>query len=352
MRSRTVAIDKLTSSDIAAWSECAARSLEPNPFFEPAGLLPAVEYLGEADEPVLVLVERNGTVECCLPLGKVGIDEEARAEGASRSSLTTMIAPAALALGTPLVTEQGGGEAMACAVGELVREALRRGAELVDMEWVGCAGPVARLLHDAAAEHGVPLVAFDSWERAFLRQRAGEEAYWLANIGKHRRRTLRQQRNHLDLAAGGRSDVRVRTDRDAVADFLALEAAGWKGHEPGGLAFQRSEAGESFFAAVCAHYLDEGRMWFTSLEGDGQTIAMLCCVRAGPGTFAYRTAYDEGWARFGPGVQIFLAAMEHFDADTDAAWLDGCAARDNEHLLGLLPDRKLLATCMLRPHEL
>ncbi len=203
VRSRTVAIDELTSSDIAAWSDCAARSLEPNPFFEPAWLLPALEHLGAADAPVLVLVERNGSVECCLPLGEVGIDEEACGDGPRRSSLTTMVAPDALALGTPLVTEQGGGEAAACAVAELVHEALRRGAELVDMEWVGCAGPVARLLHDAAAEQGVALVEFDSWERAFLRRRAGEEAYWLANIGKHRRRTIRQHRNHLDLAPAG-----------------------------------------------------------------------------------------------------------------------------------------------------
>ncbi len=61
--------------------------------------------------------------------------------------------------------------------------------------------------------------------------------------------------------------MRVRTDRDAVADFLALEASGWKGNEPRGLAFQRSEAGASFFAAVCAHYLDEGRMWFSCPGG-------------------------------------------------------------------------------------
>jgi Acetyltransferase (GNAT) domain len=99
---------------------------------------------------------------------------------------------------------------------------------------------------------------------------------------------------------------------------------------------------------VSRRYIDEGRMWFISLEGDGTPIAMICCLRAGEGVFAFRTAYDEHFAKFGPGVQVFVDAMEDFARKTDACWLDTCSAPGNQHLLGLFPDRHAMATLMFR----
>ena len=89
-------------------------------------------------------------------------------------------------------------------------------------------------------------------------------------------------------------------------------------------------------------------MSFVSLEAGNTPLAMICCVRAGEGLFAYRTAYNEDLARFGPGVAVFLAAMEHFDRETDALWFDSCTVPDNQHLLGLFPDRRPMATVMFR----
>jgi hypothetical protein len=140
----------------------------------------------------------------------------------------------------------------------------------------------------------------------------------------------------------------VRTDGGAVDAFLRLEASGWKGNQPDGLALWREATKTKFFEVVCGRYIDDGRMWFLSLEGEDGPIAMICCLRAGAGVFAYRTAYDEDLAKYGPGVQVFLAAMEHFDSETDARWFDTCAARDNQHLLGLFPDRRMMATVMFR----
>jgi hypothetical protein len=129
---------------------------------------------------------------------------------------------------------------------------------------------------------------------------------------------------------------------------MQLEASGWKGHESEGLALGREVRASSFFETVCDRYIKEGRMYFLSLEGNEVPIAMICCVRAGEGLFAYRTAYDEKLAKYGPGVEVFLAAMEHFDRETDASWFDTCAVRDNQHLLGLFPDRRTMATVMFR----
>jgi CelD/BcsL family acetyltransferase involved in cellulose biosynthesis len=349
MLARVVAPNELTSSDLARWSECAACSLEPNPFFEPGWLLPALEYLNESPTTMLVLAEHKGAVQACVPIVEITADQSRTGGQGRHSALETRVAPTAVTLGTPLVTAEGGCEALACVMTEIGREAERRGASLVIMEWVGYGGPTARLLRELAVETKHLLVEFDVWERGFLRRQAGDgECYWLRGIGKNRRRTIRQHYLHLNAALGTSPSLRMRTDGAAVDSFLRLEASGWKGHQPGGLAFRREAATTKFFEAVCGRYIDDGRMWFLSLEGGGAPIAMICCVRAGEGVFAYRTAYDEDLARFGPGVEVFLAAMEHFDRETDALWFDTCSARDNQHLLGLFPDRRAMATVMFR----
>jgi hypothetical protein len=349
MRARIVAPNDLTSMELARWSECAASSLEPNPFFEPNWLLPALEYLNESPTAMLVLAEHKGSVQACVPIVEVTADENSAGGHGKHSALETRVAPTAVTLATPLVTAEGGCEALACVMMEIGREADRRGAGLVIMEWVGYDGPIALLLKEVAAETQHLLVEFDVWERGFLRRRVGdEECYWLRGIGKNRSRTIRQHRRHLDAALGMSRSLRARTDGAAVDAFLRLEASGWKAHRPDGLAFWRHAATTKFFKAVCGPYLDDGRMWFLSLEENEAPVAMICCIRAGEGIFAYRTAYDEDLARFGPGVETFLAAMEHFDRETDACWFDTCSARDNQHLLGLFPDRRTMATVMFR----
>ncbi len=349
MRARVVAPSELTPTDLAAWTACAASSLEPNPFFEPAWLLPALEHLDASSTTRLVLAEHGGVVHACVPVTMLAVDDDETGGHGAHAALVTMVAPTVMALGTPLVTRAGGHDAVANLLRGLSGEAARQGAGLVIMEWVGNDGPTAQLLKDTATQSNHHLIEFDTWERAFLRRRTDDdECYWLRSVGKNRLRTIHQHRRRLDAALGTGVSLRRRADSSAIDAFLRLEESGWKGHRPDGLAFRRRVGSARFFEVVCRRYLDEGRMWFLSLEGDGTPIAMICCVRAGEGVFAFRTAYDEEFATFGPGVEILVDAMEDVARNTDASWLDTCAAPGNQHLLELFPDRRAMATLMLR----
>lgn len=341
MQARFVPPDELTRTDLARWAETAEQSVEPNPFFEPDWLVPALRYMDRA--AVVAMVEEKGMLQACVPV--VARNDKARL------TLETRVAGRGVALGTPLVTEDGGADALACLVDGVVLEAQRRAATLVVMGWVSHDGPVARLLEDTGSKSASNVLVFDRWERAFLRRQDDEAPYWLRSIGKNRRRTIAQHRRQLCRQADGDIDIRIRTDGSAVGSFLLLEASGWKGYKPEGLAFSRDPDSTKFFETVCHHYLDEGRMCFVSLETDRFPVAMVCCLRAGEGMFAYATAYDEALAKYGPGIDVFLATMEYFALSTDAAWLDTCSDRDNDHLLGLFPDRRLLTTLISRPRS-
>ena len=350
MQARTVAPSELTSTQIAAWSECAALALEPNPFFEPQWLVPALRYLEDPSPTKLVFVEHKGAISACVPVVEVTANQASlTAATTNHSGLKTMVARTAVSLGTPLVTAHGGQEALACLMAGVTAEARDQSARLVIMEWMAYDGPVASMLKAVALKAQTPLIEFDVWKRGFLTRRdLVEEDYWLRGIGKNRRRSIRQHRERLKSVLGMSPLFRVRTDIAAVDEFLGLEASGWKAREPQGRALGQEAGATRFFETVCERYLKDDRMYFFSLEGADQSIAMICCVRAGEGLFAYKTAYDEDFASYGPGVEVFLAAMDYFARHSDARFFDTCSARENQHLLGLFPDERTMATVMIR----
>jgi hypothetical protein len=196
---RIVGPEELTTADLAAWSDCAAASLEPNPFLEPAWLLPAIEHLDESPTARLAIVEHDGAIHALAPVEQIAAGHDATGAPRGHSALVTRVTPTAVALGTPLVTHQGGADAARSLLAGLRREAARVGASHVILEWIGADGPIAPLLQGVLAHADHPLFQFDSWERAMLRRRPGDDAgYSLRNVGKNRLRTIRQHRRHLD----------------------------------------------------------------------------------------------------------------------------------------------------------
>ncbi len=83
-----------------------------------------------------------------------------------------------------------------------------------------------------------------------------------------------------------------------------LEAKGWKGRD--GSAFNRTPDGRRFFLAFMDHFRARGRAMLLTLRLDGHEIAMKCNLMApgGVGSFSFKIAHDEAYARFSPGVLL------------------------------------------------
>ena len=60
-----------------------------------------------------------------------------------------------------------------------------------------------------------------------------------------------------------------------------------------------------------------------------------------------RTAYDEGYAKYGPGAMLIAAGTEYLLEHTDAQWLDSSTDKGNAFLLELLPERRNLSTLLI-----
>ena len=88
----------------------------------------------------------------------------------------------------------------------------------------------------------------------------------------------------------------------------------WKrraGRGEAGTALAGDPRTDAFFRAALAAAWDEGRLQFLRLDVAGRPIAMLVNFLSAPGSFSFKTVFDEDHARFSPGVLIQIENLAH-----------------------------------------
>lgn len=202
-------------------------------------------------------------------------------------------------------------------------------------------GPILRGLEAATAALRRPAAIVHREVRAALASDLSPQAYYDAVIRKKKRKELARLRNRLaEEGALTRRTFGADDDLTAWCDhFLALERGGWKGRE--GSALACSSGTETFFRDAVAGAHAAGRLQFLSLELDGRPIAMLVNFLTPPGSFSFKTAFDENYARFSPGVLIQRDNLDILDrADID--WMDSCAAQEHPMIDSLWAERRTI----------
>jgi hypothetical protein len=66
---------------------------------------------------------------------------------------------------------------------------------------------------------------------------------------------------------------------------------------------------------------------------------MLANFLTAPGAFSFKTAFDERYARFSPGVLLQLENLAMLERE-DIAWCDSCAAADHPMIDSLWMERR------------
>ena len=142
--------------------------------------------------------------------------------------------------------------------------------------------------------------------RAVLRPRADSEAFLAAALpGKSRKEFRRLERRLAESGelryTAAQSDAEIER---WVTEFLSLEAGGWKGAR--GSAFDCTEGSRSFFSSIAREAARRGRLMMLGLHVGERPVALKCNFLAGQGSFAFKIAYDEAYARYSPGVLLEL----------------------------------------------
>ncbi len=317
----------------AVWDALAARAGTPNPFFEAWYLLPGLTRFDPEARIRLAAFTRAGDLAGLVPL------QRARRYGRHPLPHLAVWLHANAFLGAPLVAdgaEEAFWEALLDWADRNAGTALFLHASMLPLETA-----LAEALMAVGARQGRKVALVHREERALLASPLAPAAYLESALPGKKRKELRRQ--HARLAEQGALAVTRRNDAGGIGSwieqFLALEARGWKGSAGSALACAGETAGlfrESMTAAA-----ERGCLERLNLELDGQPIAMLASLITPPGAFSYKTAFDERFARFSPGVLLQLenlALLEH----AGVRWVDSCAAPDHPMIDSLWRERRAL----------
>ncbi|MDK2761294.1 MAG: GNAT family N-acetyltransferase [Sphingopyxis sp.] len=330
-------VDPLALSDdlAAAWDGLADEASEPNPFAERWCLQSALHLLDPERHARLILVRDGGEGPV------IGIMPIASAAHYGRVPLrhVTGWAHPNHFHGAPLV--RAGFEPLFWSILLGWCDAAPWARTLLHVPRLTEDGPLHRALIAVARGRGAEAEVVHREERALLDSKLSPEEYWDAAVRAKKRKELRRQANRL----AEQGAVRFRRWRaDEVVDpwidaFLNLEARGWKGRAGSALASHGDT--EAWFRAVLTGAAGAGKLDMRALDLGEMPLAMLVNFLVPPGGFSFKTAFDEDYARFSPGVLLQQANLDLLD-DPHIAWVDSCAAPGHPMIDSVWRERRAL----------
>jgi CelD/BcsL family acetyltransferase involved in cellulose biosynthesis len=320
------------------WRRLAERAAEPNVFYTPDFTLAAAPVLGRDVETILAWSEKRQL------LGLLPFRLISRRYGVKLPLLVGWTHPFA-PLGTPLIDRDATADVAAAFVGHIASDASL--PKLMLLPLLPDAGPVARALRTAGQKLGGTHRAFGQHQRAALDLAAGRPRDLDEAIGAKRMREARRLRRRLGEM--GQVEFAVarypETIAQALQRFLALESQGWKG--AAGTALIQSDAHRRFAEAALDALAGRSVAMVAELSLDGRGIASVILLRSGARAWSWKMAYDEGMARFSPGLQAMTDLTAALLADESIRFADSCAVPDHPLMDHLWRDRLAMADVMI-----
>ena len=321
---------------IEPWKALAARALEPNVFLDPAFALAAAPVLGAGVQAGLVW-SQSPVPEL---LGLFPVRLEARRYGLPLPVLCGWTHPYA-PFGTPLVHRDAAEPAISAWLDHVAQDSAL--PALMLLPYLCDDGPFAALLDAVLARRGGAAASYDRHQRALLAP-AGERADYLAHAvaPKRRKELARQWRRMQELGPA----VVTRADEPAavaaaLADFLALEADGWKGRA--GTAAAANAEIRQFMMRAVNDLAAQRRAAIHRLCIGERAIAACIVLRARPAAWCWKIAYDEAHARFSPGVQLLTRVTEDLLNDTTVSNADSLATPNHPLIDHIWRERRTIS---------
>ncbi|HEX8364658.1 MAG TPA: GNAT family N-acetyltransferase [Allosphingosinicella sp.] len=317
---------------LAEWQALADRASESNCFQEPWFVQAGLRHLA-TDGDIRLLEIRDGELIGLIPL-------------CVRSSLGRIPARNVQNwrhhndfLGTPLVRAGREADFWTALLTHLDGAAWARG--FLHLNGLVEDGPVHAGLAAAAAALGRPAAVVQRQRRAALASDLSPADYFERTVRKKKRKELKRLAARLGELGSVTSRVLQPGEdwRPWCDAFLALERSGWKGRN--GSALACAPESEAFFRDALAGAAAAGRLQLRSLDLDGRPLAMLVNFLVPPGSFSFKIAFDEEYARFSPGVLIQIDNLDLL-ARGDVAWMDSCAAENHPMIDSLWGERRTI----------
>jgi hypothetical protein len=325
-----VVISDLTALEkyVPAWEDLAANAIEPNAYYEPWMMMPAIRAFGAGRRLQFALILANEPARHDGPpllCGIFPLEQQNHYQGLSRKlpfKTLRLWKHKYCYLCTPLVREGYGQQVIAAFFDWL--DAGSHECSLMEFRFIAGDGLFNGLLIDYFERHAKLHYISMYFMRAMFRPTIDADTYLGAALSaKHRKMIRRQERQLSEI---GRLEYDELTPDDDVAvwieEFLQLEASGWKGRENTAIASDNSD--QSYFRTIAKEAFRRGRLSMLALRLDGRPIAYKCDFPAGRGLFTFRIAFDENYARNSPGMLLEIENVRRLHARSQIEWVDSC----------------------------
>jgi CelD/BcsL family acetyltransferase involved in cellulose biosynthesis len=311
----------------------AARAAEPNVFYEPAFMLAAAPVFGSGSGATLVR-SATGRLTGLFPA------RIERPQGGLVPMLCGFTHPFA-PLGVPLIDRDDAEAAVGAWLDRLTGD--RAMPALLLMPFIPEQGAFARTLDAVLSRTRRANAAFGQHQRALLDPGTERDGYLERAVSAGRRKEMRRLRRRMEEFGPVTFDT--MTDADGIAaalqDFLVLEASGWKG--AAGTAIVDEPAIKAFVQTAVSSLAAEGHARIDRMLLDGKPIAATVTLQSGDTAWCWKIGYNEGMARFSPGVQLICELTEQLAADRRVARTDSCATADHPMINHLWRERLSLS---------
>lgn len=326
---------------LPAWEDLAASVSEPNVFYEPWMMMPALHNLGAAKTLLISLIFTTDPAQPGAPLlcGLFPLECGRGYKGLPVKFLRLWRHKHCF-LTTPLIRAGYERQTLEAFFDWLAKDA--RSGALLEINMMAGAGPFHQALVDYLYISAKPNRVFDSYTRALFQPSVDADTYLCAALSsKHRKMVRRQERGLSEI---GRLEYDALAPGDDVTawmeEFLQLEAGGWKGRESSALASNSLE--RSYFKAIATEAFRRGRLAMLALRLDGRPIAYKLDFLAGRGSFTFKIAFDENYARYSPGLLLEIENIRRLHAQSQIEWADSCADPFNFMFNRLWPARRTI----------
>jgi len=314
----------------AAWDRLSAQAADQNPFFS-RPLIEAHASSAIAGPGLrFIVVHRGEDLRALVPVAVRGSRIGLRRSHAVWTSRFLVVNA------TPLAAAE---EIDAALEALLDRAAAVQGASLWRWPHLALDGRTGRALQEALRRRGWPSEILASVERPVLDPRRDYDVFARAHLAPGRRKRLKRQRHRL--AQQGVLAHKTFSEGEglaaAVESFLALERDGWKGARGTALASRPDTA-----ALARAAFRPEGGP--VSVRADvlslsGAPLAISLALVCGGTAYLLKTAYDERFRSFAPGLILEDEIIRAVHATRFAKRLDS-ASDAGGVLESFYPDRE------------
>ncbi len=320
-----------------------ARAIEPNLFFNPRFLAPAMPRLDDREVRLAVIRDNAGARTRLRLLVPFTVERAAPPFGTSiLRAWSNPFGP----LGTPLVDHDDPAGVIEDFFAMLARPHLNL-PRVFALPEVRLDGPFAALLGQFAEARGLPLAIVNQAERPHLQSQMQGEAYLRATLGGRQSRELGRQKRRLTEL--GRLDYTIARQpeeiRLAIETFLALEASGWKGRARTAMAVDRYRA--AFVREATQRLAERDLCRVYELTLDGTAIASLVVFIEAGVAYTWKTAYQEDHSSHSPGVLLMAEVTKSLLEDPNVEIADSCTVPDHPVMCRMWGEKRQIGTLVI-----